>query len=167
MLPRSFPHGLNLFFGILDSLTAGAAGGTGEVLQLATVLVVASYHERPAAGVAGLTPHKSGTAAERTGRSEWYAATWADRVAALNFLETLRAVKTKGRTAATFWAETAVSLDEFPAMDAGFLVSSHVIPPLVRRSCRRSGFPVRAPRHRRCSVWVRPPRAMCRIPGRT
>jgi len=96
MLPRSFSHSFDLSLGVLDFLTAGAAGGAQEILGLIAARILTSNHQEPATGIAFFATHKGGPATDWANSSEWFTTSGANEVTTFYLFEAMGAMIAKG-----------------------------------------------------------------------
>jgi len=113
---------------IFDSFAADGAFGVFKELNLSASLVLTENHHRSAAGVAPFASGKGLAVAERTDGDQVPSAPGADKIPALDLLQTVRTMIPERAAAGTFGTDTAVPLDHFPAMNAGLFVCGHSLP---------------------------------------
>ena len=110
---------------IFDSFAADGAFGVFKELNLSASLVLTENHHRSAAGVAPFASGKGLAVAERTDGDQVPSAPGADKIPALDLLQTVRTMIPERAAAGTFGTDTAVPFDHFPAVDAELLVCGH------------------------------------------
>jgi hypothetical protein len=131
LLFPSILDSFDLFCRFLDRLAADGTLRILKELKLAAPLALAPYHQRLPARVAPLDADERLPAAVWTRRHERSAAPTAYGVAALDGLETGRAMIPEWASAPASWAIMRVTLHHLATMDAWYFVGGHPSCPLI------------------------------------